>query len=140
MLWMAKVARDKGIDAALRPQPYEFGRDAQEGAGGEKRLRRQIGEGALVDALRIGQKSAIGGDITRLEFRDLRLIPGGVAVIIEPATVAKVDAIKRVQRHEWHIVLQAASGTGPEVFQQVRRGQQRRPHIEGETIVSAVLG
>ena len=64
----------------------------------------------------------------------------GITRAIELRTIVEMDSIEGRDRMEQNIIRQPPAGKRPEFLQQKRRGDDRRPGIEGETVLSENRG
>src|SRR5690606_40431389 len=86
-----------------------------------------------------GEEGAVAGHVARVEAGDLLLVRLRPGPVVELAAVREEESVEGAERHQGQVGRTGATGSGPEVVEELRGGDEGRAHVEGEARL-AVLG
>jgi hypothetical protein len=96
---------------------------------------RAMCESGVEDPFAHGQEASVTLLVFRREAADLLSHQFGVARVVEHVSVVEPDAVERVHGPEIDIVPEAASAQLPQLLEQERRRDHRRPRVEREPVL-----
>ena len=139
-LLVAEIAGNLGVDRAVAAEPDDIRRGAQNGRETVEWLVGQFAERHLVDFRVVHNEALEARDIGGFDARDLGTHRGKIRRRVEDAAVIKTDLVERVDAAQVDVVRQVLAAQRPEFLEQVRRGDDGGPGIEGETVLPVDVG
>ncbi len=133
-LRVAHVARRQAMHAAPGLEPQQVQQRARHVGPMVEGLMHQLLEADFEDALAGLQESFVAFDVAGCQAGDLGAHRRRVAADVEMRAVVEADAVERRHRPQHHVVGQSPAGHGPELFEQMRRGDHGRAGVEGIAI------
>src|SRR5206468_7330015 len=109
----------------------QLGDDLEEGAEPMKWLTRQVLECAPIHLLAGLHEAAVAVDSIDVERAQLCIHLLGWAAVVKVSAVAEIDAVIRRERHQLDVLAEVTTCAGPQVLQQVGRGNDARAGVEG---------
>ena len=128
---VAKEARNEAVHTLCSIQTQQFGQELQKRRQLVEWLAREVFEGALIDVPRGRHEACVAIHGIGIERAHLCLDLFRRAAVIEMPAIGEVDAVIRRERYQLEVSLEACTGARPQVVQQVRCGDDARPHVEG---------
>ena len=132
--------RDIGVDAVVPAQPQQPWQHGDHLVDLVKRLVRHFRKGEIVDALAVAGEAVIARQIVGRDAGDLGAHRRRVAGAVHHVAVVEADLVERVEPLQRHVLREIAPAQLPDVLEHERRGDDGRPGVEGEAVLSPDIG
>ena len=134
------VPGDQRVEAGQAAHAQHVGDDLEH----VREVRERHGAHFFV-AERIGQFTGfqellVAGHVARRQARHLAEHVLRVTVVIEGFTVVEAQPEKRLHGTQVHVVAEASAAEIPQLLEEKRRGHDRRPGVEGVTVLPEYVG